>query len=160
MNDLEKQFEQIVTGLEIDDRPNAEYKQALRKQMLAACKETSSNTAAIRIQPVWSKIMKSNITKSAAAIIVIAGICSLTIMNITIPKAYALEDTIKAYNSIRWLHINESYTFSSGAHRTSEIWLECNTQGDITKMRFQSDNVGEPVGPLVFAGDFENEDFF
>jgi outer membrane lipoprotein-sorting protein len=72
MTNNEKQFEQIVAGLNIDDRPNAEHKQALRKQMLDACKDTS-DTAALRIQPVWSRIMKSNITKSAAAAIIVIG---------------------------------------------------------------------------------------
>ncbi|RKY05882.1 MAG: hypothetical protein DRP56_08410 [Planctomycetota bacterium] len=74
MNDDYKQFRQIIDGLEIDDRPSAEHKQALRKQMLAACKETSSDKPAIRIQPVWSKIMKSKITKSAAAAVVFIAV--------------------------------------------------------------------------------------
>ena len=73
MTNNEKQFEQIVAGLNIDDQPNAEHKQALRKQMLAACNQVTSEGTAIRIQPVWSRIMKSNITKSATAAIIILG---------------------------------------------------------------------------------------
>ncbi|MBC8377770.1 MAG: hypothetical protein H8E62_01210 [Planctomycetes bacterium] len=74
MNDYEKQFEQIVAGLNIDDRPNAEHKETLRKQILAARKETSSDKTALRIQPVWRKIMKSNITKSTAAAVIVLGV--------------------------------------------------------------------------------------
>ena len=62
MNDFEKQFKQIVSGLNINDRPNAEHKEVLRQQMLTACRQSSSKSAR-RIQPVWRKIMKSNITK-------------------------------------------------------------------------------------------------
>ena len=107
---------------------------------------------------IWSIIMHSKITKPlAAAIIIIAGVLSLTLLNITIPKAYALEDTIKAYNSIHWIHITESASVFEEI-RASGIWLGCDEQGNIIKMRFQSANVGEPVGPLVFAGDFESSE--
>ncbi|MHC4952240.1 MAG: hypothetical protein ACYTEU_14850 [Planctomycetota bacterium] len=73
MTNNEKQFEKIAAGLNIDDRPNTEHKQVLRKQMLDACKDESSDKTAPRIQPAWSKIMKSNITKSAAAAIILIG---------------------------------------------------------------------------------------
>ncbi len=72
MNDHEKQFEKIAAGLNINDRPNAEHKQALRQQMLTAYKDPSKKTAP-RIQPTWSRIMKSNLTKSAAAAIIVLG---------------------------------------------------------------------------------------
>lgn len=73
MNDFEKQFEQIVEKLNIDVQPNTEHKKALRQQMLAASKKAPSDTTAMRIQPAWSKIMKSNITKSAVAAVIVLG---------------------------------------------------------------------------------------
>ncbi|MCE5185541.1 MAG: hypothetical protein LLF76_05390 [Planctomycetaceae bacterium] len=98
MHDFEKQFEQIASGLKTDDRPSAEHKDALRQQMLAACQDTSSKPAR-RIWPVSSKITKSNITKTAAAMIIVAvltGIYQLTGSMDGASKAYAA-----AFDSIR-----------------------------------------------------------
>ncbi len=74
MNDYENKFKQIADNLKVDDRPNAEHKQALRQQMLAEFDESSSSTPHHGVRPIWSKIMKSNITKSAAAAIIILGV--------------------------------------------------------------------------------------
>lgn len=102
---------------------------------------------------VWRVFMKSRITKfTAAAVLIIAAVLTITILNNTATPAYALQDTIEAYNSIRWLHINESTTISQET-RTSEIWLGCDEQGNVNKMRFQLDNAGESIGPLTIAGD-------
>jgi hypothetical protein len=107
---------------------------------------------------IWSIIMHNKLTKSlAAAIIIIASVLSLTLFNITLPQAYALEDTIEAYSSIRWLHIKESASVFEEI-RASEIWLECNEPRTITKMRFQSDDDGHSIGPLVSVGNLESSE--
>ena len=90
MTDFEKQFEQIVAGLNIDDQSNTEHKQTLRKQMLDACKDAPSETTAIRIQPVWSKIMKNRMTQlTSAAAILIAALVSIHFL---IGKGTTVED--------------------------------------------------------------------
>ncbi|MCP4256489.1 MAG: hypothetical protein GY774_03060 [Planctomycetes bacterium] len=99
--------------------------------------------------------MKSRITKlTAAAALIIALYIFLQFPS---GAAYALQDTIEAYNSIRWLHIRESRTVSQEA-RTTDIWLGCDEEGNITRMRFQADNVGEPVGSLIIAGDSDRSE--
>jgi outer membrane lipoprotein-sorting protein len=100
MTDFEKQFEQIVAGLNIDDQSSTEHKQTLRKQMLDACKDAPSETTAIRIQPVWSKIMKNRMTQltSAAAILIVAlvGIHFLIGTGVTVTFAKAVEPILNA----------------------------------------------------------------
>ncbi|MHC4290332.1 MAG: carboxypeptidase-like regulatory domain-containing protein, partial [Planctomycetota bacterium] len=120
MTNNEKQFEKIAAGLNIDDRPNAEHKQALRKQMLDACK-APSDTAAIRIQPVWSRIMKSNITKTAAAAIVfIAIIIGFQFLN----GATAWAKVIKAYNNVANVHIIQKMFDKDGNADQNEYWIK------------------------------------
>ncbi|MHC4637902.1 MAG: LolA-like protein, partial [Planctomycetota bacterium] len=103
--------------------------------------------------------MQNKITKFAiAAIVLMAVALSVTLFDKTIPSAYAIEQTIEAYNSIRWVHIVESATFSFGESRSSEIWLGCDEQGNVTRLRYQSANVGEPVGSLVITGGFDSSE--
>ena len=97
MNDYEKQFEQIVAGLNIDDRPDTEHKKALRHQILTARQKGSSDKTTPRIQPAWSKIMKSNITKSAAAaVITIAVLIGINMLNGTPAWADVLNEIVIA----------------------------------------------------------------
>jgi len=156
MRPADKKIEKLINNLNDQTRPELDAK------ILDKCfteLNTPKSQHPTKGPNIWSIIMHSKITKPiAAAIILIAGFLSLTIFNNTVPQAYAFEDTIKAHNSIRWLHVRESYAFSSGAPRTSDIWLECDAQGTIIKMRFQSDEVGEPIGPLIFTGNPENSE--
>jgi hypothetical protein len=123
MNKFEKQFEQIVAGLNINDRPNAEHKETLRQQMLAAHQESSSKPTR-RIQPVWSKIMKSNITKSAAAaIIVIAALTGIYHFTGSIDGAsIAFADVIEAMKNVSWMH-QTSKGFEGNISGTGEQWI-------------------------------------
>jgi hypothetical protein len=72
-----------------------------------------------------------------------------------VTPAYALQDTIEAYNSIRWLHIIRSGV----AHpETREIWLGCDAQGNVTKMRLDSNNAGDSIGPMIVAGNSDSSE--
>ena len=100
----------------------------------------------------WRIIMHSKMTKQlAAAITVIAGILSLTLVNNIIPSAYAIQDTIKAYNSVRWLHVKE-FTRVGKEIRPSEFWVECEDSGEPGKFRFQTPNAGT-IGSITAAND-------
>lgn len=122
-------------------------------------KEELKKEKTAKIMPnVWRIFMKSKITKfAAAAVIIIAVGLLLQTPGGLVSTAYALQDTIEAYNSIRWLHIKESATVFEEI-RESEIWLGCDEQGNVTRMRFQSDNVGDPIGSLIVAGNSDNSE--
>jgi len=118
-------------------------------------------TSQARRQPfhkpnIWRIIMKSKMTKFAtAALFVAVVLLSVTLLDKTSQKAYALQDSIEAYNSIRWLHIIRSRT----AHpETREFWLGCNEQGNVTRMRLDSDNAGHSIGPLIIAGNSDGSE--
>jgi hypothetical protein len=100
---------------------------------------------------IWRIIMKSRMTKlAAAAVIIIALYIFLQFPSST---AYALQDTIEAYNSIRWLHVNQSARDSTETR--TELWLGCDENGNVTRMRLESDNAGDSVGSLILAGGYD-----
>jgi hypothetical protein len=87
---------------------------------------------------------------AAAAIITVAAVVWSIFPTSVIPAAYALQDTIEAYNSIRFLHIRETESIFQ-LMRTSEAWLQCDKYGNVTRMRFQADWVNA-IGPLTVVG--------
>ena len=110
---------------------------------------------------MWRNIMKNPITKfAAAAIIIIAAAISLFTNNNLIPTAYALEDTIEAYNSVRSLHVKAFLPYVTDEKWDYECWIDCNEYGKPKRFRLQasrisSGNQGEQMGPvtIVYEGD-------
>jgi hypothetical protein len=79
-------------------------------------------------------IMKSKITKlAAAAVIIIAAVLSVNIFNKTIPTAFGIEQIIEAYNNIRFLHVKQYRTIQE---EPVEAWIKADQQGGIEKARY------------------------
>ena len=77
--------------------------------------------------------MKNPITKIAAAAMIVVGIVlSIAIWDQTTSKAYALEQTIQASHSVRYLRIK---SFKKGMEEPKEFWLEFDEQGGIKNIR-------------------------
>ncbi len=81
----------------------------------------------------WRIIMQSKITKLAtAAVIAIAAVLGITFLGQSVPAAYALEQTIQANHSVRFLHIKE---FVPDQDEPKEFWVQCDEFGNITNAR-------------------------
>ena len=77
--------------------------------------------------------MKSRITKlAAAAVIIIIVVLSVTVLDKSIPSAYALEQTMKAYESLRFVHIKD---FREGESEPQEFWVELDEQEQVKRFR-------------------------
>jgi hypothetical protein len=140
-------------NVDVNTRKDQEIFDELQ-QTLAKSKQPPPGISAINI---WRILMKSRMTKlAAAAVIIIALVVLFQIPDSLLPTAYALQDTIEAYNSIRWLHVNQSKTVSTETR--TELWLACDQQGNITRMRWELDNAGDSVGSLVLAGGSEGSE--
>lgn len=149
-------IEKLITELVLPGTKAAD--EYILNDALAAYEKSETKKAAERQPNIWRIIMKNRITKlAAAAVIAIALYIGLQIPSSLLPTAYALQDTIEAYSSIRWLHIEVSEMIYQET-RTTEFWLGCNEQGNVTRMRLQSDNVGEPVGSFLIAGDSDSSE--
>jgi outer membrane lipoprotein-sorting protein len=89
MNHDERQFEELVKKLNLDDKPDYRHREKLQQQLLAAFAGHQWQQEQSRQTGIWRIIMRSRITKFAAvaAILAIAGIVSVPF--ITGTKAYA-----------------------------------------------------------------------
>jgi hypothetical protein len=118
---------------------------------LLSAHEKSENTNSALTKPnIWSIIMKSNITKlAAAAAIIIALILSINLLDKSTTSAYAIEQTIEANNGIRYLHIKN---FTAGKNEPREGWLQFDQNGNVIKVRANMPEWASPVdGPRVIV---------
>ncbi|MFH1614642.1 MAG: zf-HC2 domain-containing protein [Planctomycetota bacterium] len=82
---------------------------------------------------LWRRIMNSKITKySAAAVIIIAAVFSITLLDKSTSVAYAIEQTIEASHSVRYLHIQSSV---SPDQEHGKVWVEFDEAGQVKNVR-------------------------
>jgi len=92
----ESDFKELVSQLNIDDKPNPSHQENLRQQMLSVFKESvQQKPKIILLQSVWRTIMKSRITKFATAAVIAVAVL--------LPLSYGATKLIKGFISIRQL---------------------------------------------------------
>jgi outer membrane lipoprotein-sorting protein len=99
----EDDFKKIIARLNIDDNPKDKHRENLRANMLSAFKETcEQNTRpASQWSVLWREIMRSSITKLAAAAVIVAiAVFGIHLLDKSATPAWAIEDTIKALENI------------------------------------------------------------
>ena len=97
-----KEIEQKVTKFNVN--PRSEMRSKVLDEALEA--QRSQKRTSTSDTNIWRILMKSRKTKfAAAAMFVLATYLFLQIPKTIVAPAYALNDTIKAYNSIRTLHV-------------------------------------------------------
>jgi len=117
--------------------PNAAADERILASAEAAL-EKSIKTKPAALQPnIWRIIMKSRITKiAAAAIIIIAILIGINqfggSIDIATP-AYAIEQTLEANRSLRYLH----FKMFNASHDedAKEAWIEFDENGDVKNLR-------------------------
>jgi len=70
---------------------------------------------------------------ASAAVIIIGIVVAMSVLNISAPKAFGIEQVIKAYNNIRFLHVKD---FRAKAQEPAEFWIQSNDQGQVEKARY------------------------
>jgi len=84
---------------------------------------------------VWRTIMKSPITKlAAAAVIIVAVALLINVWDKLTPSAYALDQTIKANHTVKYLNV--SYANAKHENDPKEFWIECDESGRIKNARW------------------------
>jgi len=89
--------------------------------------EKSRESKSAQLQPsVWRIIMKSSITKLAvAAVLVIAAVISVTLLNKSVTPTYAFEQTIEALKNTRTVHM----FCRDWDGKKFEMWMTLDSQG-------------------------------
>jgi hypothetical protein len=103
----------------------------------------------------WRTIMKNRrIRFAAAAVLVLITYLCLQIPKGLVAPAYALQDTIEAYSSIRTLHVKEFRTVY-GQRWDTESWIEFDEYGKPARFRHQADRIstGGEIGPVTVVND-------
>jgi len=126
----------VPTSTRLDEEIHAEISRAWMK--------TKNNTSLPPRANTWRIIMKSRITKlAAAAVIVVAAVLSLTVLDIS---AYAIEQTIRAYEGLRYVHIKD---FVDGQSEPREFWVELDEQEQLKRVRVSLPAWAEREAPMV-----------
>ena len=101
--------------------------------VLNAQEKSKKTKSAATAPSLRRQIMKSPMTKlAAAAIIIIAVVLSISLMVRTTPVAYALGQTIEANHTVRSLYIKD---FTPDQEDPKEFWLEFDPQGQTKNIR-------------------------
>jgi hypothetical protein len=128
--DIKKLIEKMndTTSANMDRRVLSDALQAL-----ADSKETqSADTGPNR----WRIIMKSRITKlAAAAVIIFAVTAPIIFFNKTVPIAYGgIEQTVEAYRHMRSIHLHHE---SPPAAEPQDMWIEFDENGKPVRLRLE-----------------------
>jgi outer membrane lipoprotein-sorting protein len=102
MTESEKEFKNLVRDIRFDDTPDYNHREKLEQNLLAALSQQSQHKP--QALKIWRIIMKNQITKLAAAIVVIVAIALLvTIFNSSTTIVWAIDQSIEAmsrYNAV------------------------------------------------------------
>ena len=132
MRSTEK-IEKLVKDLDLGMETHAQMDQTILSELLEAQKKSIKQDSAFVLPNIRRFIMKSPMTKfAAAAVVMIAVILSMNLFNKSMPLAYAIEQTIEANNNVRYLHIK---IHTADEKEPREGWLEFDRDGQVTKAR-------------------------
>jgi hypothetical protein len=116
--------------LSADEDACESAKQALFAAVADEQEKETPPRPTILLDSIGRIIMKSRITKlAAAAVIIIAVVLTINLWN---ESAYILADTIQASHSVRYLHIK---SFRQNEDEPKEFWIEFYKNGEVKNVR-------------------------
>ena len=125
-------IEKLIKDVNIDT--NAKIDETVLDDVIKAFEKAKSKKSVTHQPNIWRIIMKSKITKlAAAAVIILAVVFSMTIFDKSMPTAYAFEQTIQASHSVQYLHIRA--ITPSHEDQPVEFWIEFAQDGRPKNMR-------------------------
>jgi len=144
-DEIRRFFKNAELGID----PDADEK--VFKDVFGAHKETTENVPAM--PEIWRIIMRSRKAQfTAAAMVVLITYLCLQIPKSLVAPAYALDDTIEAYNSIRYLHVKSFWMVEKC---DLESWVEYDEDGKPARFRSQASwfSTDKRLGPATFVQD-------
>ena len=127
-DDIKRIFEKaaVETNVQQDEKIIEKMTEAFNKTHEAQSEKSGPN--------IWRIIMKSKLTKlAAAAMIAAAVVLSVNIFNKSVPTAFGIEQVIAAYNTINFLHVKQ---FKADQEEPLEFWIKSDEQGRIENARY------------------------
>ena len=129
---------------------SSEFDEMVLNDVLKAHEKLKQTKLAKTSPIIWRIIMNSKITKLATAAAVLLIVASaVTILDHMAKPAYAIEQTIEASHSVRYLHIK---SYEPGHDEPKEFWVEFNEYGDVKHIRMDFPEwAGEGDGPKIIV---------
>jgi hypothetical protein len=135
---------------------NPEINEAVLKELLNELDKSKSMTCAARLPNIWRTILKSKPAKLAAAgAIIIAVVLPLTFLVKSATHAYALDQTIEANHSVRYIHIK--HFDSEHEDEPFEFWVRCGESGQIDSARIRAPERSSPGNGVLVGVWRQNE---
>jgi len=123
---------QFIKNASINSNP--EVNEAVLKELLNEMDKSQNMLYAARQPNIWRTILKSKTAKLAAAgAIIIAVVLPLTFLVKSATRVYALDQTIEANHSVRYIHIK--HFDSEHEDEPVEFWIECGEFGQTKSAR-------------------------
>lgn len=124
-------IEKLIKNIDIDT--NARMDKAVFDDVLKALENSKKKKVAVSQSNIWRIIMKSRVTKraAAAAIVMIAVLSLISLEKST--TAYAIEQTIEACKAVRCFHFK--YLTKPGSKLTKEAWVEYDKDAALKDIR-------------------------
>ena len=129
----EEKIERLIQKINVT--PRAQVHSRTLNDALAAQEEWKNEQSADLKPNIWRIIMKSKITKFAtAATVILIAVLGITFLEESTPTAYAIEQTIQAGHTVRFLHLK---SFIEPYDEPIESWVEFDARGQLKNMRFK-----------------------
>jgi hypothetical protein len=121
----------------LNDSTSAEMDRRILDDVLQALGQSQKTTT-----PIRRTIMKNPVIKlAAAAVIILAVVLSVSVWNKLTPTAYALDQTVRAGHSVRYIHIKD---FDSNNQEPKECWIEFFDSGQLRNARIDFPEWSQP----------------
>ena len=98
----------------------------------------------------WRHIMATPLSKIAvAAVIIITAALAISLMDKSVTTAYAIEQTVEANRSLRFIHLKTEPT-RTGAEGVEEMWAEFDTDGTLLRLRMNFRNSADGPKDVIW----------
>ncbi len=136
MNYDEKQFEDFVSEIEFNVTPDLEHRDKLERKLLRIM------TGQPRRLEIWRIIMKSHVTKLAAAVVITSAVLlTVTILDRTSTPVWAVENTAKALDRFNGIYLSgvagvpikriahgDDLVLQDSGNLSVEFWMQANEE--------------------------------
>jgi len=145
-------IEKLVKNINIDTNAKID-KEVLGEVVKAFEKSKVKKTSAIE-QNIWRIIMKSKITKiAAAAVIIVAVILSIIFLDKSVTPAYGIEQTIEAFRNVNSVYLEVITRGEANTSLNLKMWAR---RGEDGKFFFGDFRQESSYGDTIVANEKEN----
>jgi outer membrane lipoprotein-sorting protein len=145
-------IEKLVKNINIGT--NAKIDEEVLGEVVKAFEKSKSKKTSATEQNIWRIIMKSKITKiAAAAVIIVAVILSIIFLDKSVTPAYGIEQTIEAFRNVNSVYLEVITRGEANTSLNLKMWAR---RGEDGKFFFGDFRQESSYGDTIVANEKEN----